>query len=156
MPLDFGTRKLTPPGKRWGRIRRAAEEMLRFLRIEDAELSLMLCDDTTIADLNQRFRDESKATDVLAFPSLPRTSPEQPWLLGDIVISVEHASLQADKRGVSLEEEIIFLLAHGLLHLLGFDHRDRAEERRMKARNDLLCRVALIERKRPRRDLRSS
>lgn len=98
----------------------------------DFEASLRLVDDPTIHALNRDFRHKDKPTDVLAFAQ--REGPARtlhPTLLGDIVISVPTARAQA-KRG--LHAELLHLASHGLCHLLGYDHRDDAEEAEMNAR----------------------
>jgi probable rRNA maturation factor len=113
--------------------------MLQALGLEDAELSILLCDDATIKKLNRRYRKIDRATDVLAFPmgEGPRT-PAGPGLLGDVVIALPTASRQARRRDRPIVEEVTFLLAHGLLHLLGYDHRTAAEGREMSARTEAL------------------
>ncbi len=98
----------------------------------DYEVGLRLTTDKEIRVLNREFRGKDKATDVLAFAQ--REGPAgalHPELLGDIVISVDTARKQA-KRG--LPAELLHLASHGLCHLLGYDHRDDAEERVMNAR----------------------
>lgn len=123
-------------------LRWRAVVMLRALGISGAELSILLCDDETIRQLNRRFRKQNRATDVLAFPMgesgapVPRSSPRE--VLGDVVISVPTATRQARRRGRPIVSEVTFLLAHGLLHLLGYDHQTRDEERRMMAVTDAL------------------
>lgn len=116
------------------------ERMLRALGMQQAELSVLLCDDQYIQALNRQYRDIDRATDVLAFPmqeggAFPTVGPV---LLGDVVISLATAGQQAHARDRPLALEVVELLAHGLLHLLGFDHASRDEERRMVARTDLL------------------
>ena len=118
--------------------------MLRALALEDAALSVVLCDDVVMRDLNRRYRGFDRTTDVLAFamaegPSMPKVA-ETP--LGDVVISLPTAARQAQAAGKPVLDEVTLLLAHGLLHLLGCDHRTRAEERRMKARTDALIAAA--------------
>ncbi len=98
----------------------------------DFEVGLRLTTDKEIRVLNREFRNKDKATDVLAFAQ--REGPAgalHPELLGDIVISVDTARKQA-KRGLAVE--LLHLASHGLCHLLGYDHRDDAEERVMNAR----------------------
>ena len=98
----------------------------------DYEVALRICDDTVIHELNRGYRKKDKPTDVLAFAQ--REGPgrlAQPDLLGDIVISLPTAKRQA-KHG--LYKELLHLASHGLCHLLGYDHRDDAEEREMNAR----------------------
>jgi probable rRNA maturation factor len=94
------------------------------------EVSLRLVDDAEIHALNRDYRGKDKPTDVLAFAQQegPAAAPD---VLGDIVISVPTARRQA-KRG--LHAELLHLTAHGLCHLLGYDHRTDAEERAMNAR----------------------
>jgi probable rRNA maturation factor len=82
----------------------------------EEQLSLTLCDDEFICDLNQRWRGVDRPTDVLSFPL------EDERLLGDVVISRETAQRQAVERGHAVRDELRILLAHGLLHLLGYDH----------------------------------
>lgn len=113
--------------------------MLASLGLPDAELSLLLCDDATIHVLNRDYRRKDKPTDVLAFAL--REGPHAQHAghaLGDVVISVDTARRQAEEHGRAIATEVDFLLAHGLLHLLGHDHRNRTEERRMSARTDIL------------------
>lgn len=120
-------------------VERWNEAMLQAMRIEHCELSVVLTDDETIHALNRDFRKMDKPTDVLAFAM--REGPLtgfSPNLLGDVVISIETAERQAREVKRTLEEEVAMLSAHGLLHLLGLDHRDRTEERRMTARTDML------------------
>ncbi len=101
----------------------------------------MLTDDAQIRVLNRDWRGKNKATDVLSFPqvtekdlrSIARASkkgkiPE--WWLGDVVISVERTAKQAREHGYEFREELELLLAHGLLHLLGYDHELGAKEAR--------------------------
>lgn len=123
-------------------VRHRATRMLRALGAPDAELSILLCDDPFIETLNREYRAKAKPTDVLAFPLLDDTASPAgqhgPLMLGDIVISLPTANRQAEARSRRIDEEVTMLLAHGLLHLLGCDHRNRNEERRMVARTDML------------------
>lgn len=113
--------------------------MMEALGIAQQELSILLCDDATIHELNRDFRGKDRPTDVLAFAMREGEGGSlHPELLGDVVISVESARRQAKEQGRPIATEVTFLLAHGLLHLLGFDHRTRSEERRMSARTDAL------------------
>lgn len=94
------------------------------------ELSLRLTDDREIQSLNAQYRQIDQPTDVLAFAALEVETPistergEYPLYLGDIVISVETANQQAQQQQHSLQCELAWLAAHGLLHLLGWDHPD--------------------------------
>jgi len=138
-------------------VRTSAERMLHALSLDERELSILLTDDPFIRTLNHEHRGKDKPTDVLAFPlhepepggALPephakgarrstptgrrRRRPPKPrdpfeLLLGDVIISLDTARRQASERGQPLMAEIRFLLAHGLLHLIGYDHQTDAEE----------------------------
>jgi probable rRNA maturation factor len=89
------------------------------------ELSILFTDDAEIKKLNMTYRRKNKPTDVLSFPSGGGPGPEA---LGDVIISVSTAKSQADRCGWSLEKEIVFLLIHCVLHLLGHDHERGAAE----------------------------
>lgn len=120
-------------------VRGWAERMLAAMRLSDRELSILLCDDPVIHALNRDYRKMDKPTDVLAFAmSEGEVLAMHGHVLGDVVISLDTTARQAREHARSLEDEATMLLAHGLLHLLGLDHRDRKEERRMTARTDLL------------------
>ncbi len=112
--------------------------MLRALRLEQAELSVLLTNDRVLRELNRSHRGIDKPTDVLAFPMWDGGAPPVIPVLGDIAISLETARAQAVRGRRRIIDEVSFLLAHGLLHLLGLDHPTRDEERRMTARTDLL------------------
>lgn len=117
--------------------------MLAALRLRKAELSVMLCDDSTIRALNRTHRKKNKPTDVLAFALAEGEQlPGAEGVLGDVVISLDTARRQAEERGHGLWDEVTLLLAHGLLHLIGYDHRDDEEERTMNARADMLIAAA--------------
>jgi len=102
------------------------------------ELSLRLTDDQEIQALNSQYRNQNCPTDVLAFAALEVDFPQPdqlptslPLYLGDIVISVDTAQRQAAKQGHTLQIELAWLAAHGLLHLLGWDHPDEDSLTRM-------------------------
>lgn len=119
-----------------------AERMLRALRLPRAELSIMLCSDPQIHELNRRHRRKNKPTDVLAFAMQEGAPMPGQKLLGDVVISLDTAARQARERGHSLWTEVTLLLAHGLLHLVGYDHRTDAEEMEMNAEAGKLVHAA--------------
>jgi len=144
MPVWLRSRGLRRRSIRHAELAWRAEAMLRALGIDDAELSILLCDDVTIRDLNKRYRRKNKATDVLAFPMREGPSPAStPGLLGDVVISVPVAVRQAAEHDRPIIQEVTFLLAHGLLHLLGYDHGNRREAQEMEARTEAL--LAAVE-----------
>jgi probable rRNA maturation factor len=96
--------------------------------IQAYELSLLLTTDEQIQSFNATYRNQDSPTDVLAFALLDRevfvtpAEAEQPTNLGDIIVSLETAARQATERGHELKVELAWLAAHGLLHLLGWDH----------------------------------
>lgn len=140
MPVLVQTRSLRSSPVRPPAVKQAAERMLRALSLSKAELSILLCDDATIHVLNRDYRKKDKPTDVLAF-AMREGEGADPGsdLLGDVVISIDTARRQAAERSRTVKSEVTFLLAHGLLHLLGYDHQTDAEERRMNAMTDVLC-----------------
>ena len=122
-----------------------AQQTLQEIGVANAELSAVLCDDGFILPLNRNYRGKDKPTDVLSFPLLELTIPENlpsnigpegapPLLLGDVIISLETASNQAHSRGHSLQHEVAILLVHGVFHLLGHDHEEDDEAAAMEAR----------------------
>ena len=126
-------------------VKRRAAKMLASLELTGAELSIALVDDAAIHALNRDYRGKDKPTDVLAFAmeegeQVPggRTSR----VLGDVIVSIDTAAKQARKRRRPLLDEVTMLLAHGLLHLLGYDHQDDEEEREMVAKTRELEQVA--------------
>jgi probable rRNA maturation factor len=124
-------------------IGRRARAMLVALQMEDSELSILLTSDDQIKKLNQIYRKKNRSTDVLAFSqregALAHGSAR---LLGDVVLSVPTARRQAEARGRDLVSELTMLLAHGLLHLLGWDHETPMKDRRMRRETDRLCAAA--------------
>lgn len=116
-------------------VRRRGEEFLRHLGLEESELSILLTDDEEIRELNRQFRGVDEATDVLSFPAGP-PMPGQPPELGDLAISIDTARRVAAEEGRTLAAELSRYLAHGLLHLLGYDHERSEEEAREMARKE--------------------
>jgi len=113
--------------------------MLAALELDRVELSVALVDDATMHSLNRDYRDKDRPTDVLAFAMregepMAAIPEEEPEMLGDVIISVDTANRQATRARRSLLDEVTMLLAHGLLHLLGYDHQTDAEEVEMNAR----------------------
>jgi len=90
-------------------------------RLSSPSLSILLCGDARMRTLNRRFRSLDRPTDVLSFLPLEEFSSSSSFL-GDLVIDAPYAARQARKRGHSTAREVQILLAHGVLHLLGYDH----------------------------------
>jgi len=107
---------------------------------DDMELSLLLVDAATIAELNEQHLGKMGPTDVLAFPidEPGETPPDAPAILGDVVLCPQVAYDQASGLGRAPDAELELLTVHGILHLLGMDHADPAEEREMFALTDEL------------------
>lgn len=108
-------------------------------------LTIHLLDDERLRAINREQRGIDRPTDVLSFPlleSLQRGEqtfalpPRIPRHLGDVVISYERARAQAAEYGHSVEREVCYLLAHGVLHLLGYDHVEESERRRMREKEE--------------------
>ena len=109
-----------------------AVTLLGALGRKGAELSVLLCDDAFIQDLNRQWRQKDAPTDVLSFPM------GDDVVLGDIVISLDTAGRQAAERGHDLPTELRVLLVHGLLHLLGHDHELPGQDVTMAAEENRL------------------
>ncbi|WP_392535955.1 rRNA maturation RNase YbeY [Nostoc sp. C117] len=115
------------------------------------EIGLRLTDDSEIQELNAQYRQQNKPTDVLAFAALEVDFPQSedmltcvPVYLGDIIVSVDTAQLQAQQQGHNLSTELAWLAAHGLLHLLGWDHPDdESLERMLKQQVKLLNAIGI-------------
>ena len=97
----------------------------------ECELNVSFVDDDYMTELHIKWMDEPGTTDVLSFPMDMPETPGEAVTLGDIVISPVVAAEQAAQQGHSIEQEIFILATHGLLHILGYDHADKAEEKTM-------------------------
>ena len=135
-------------------LREAIETTLDF---EDfnavCEVSVTFTDNEGIRELNKKFREMDKPTDVLSFPLLDFDGDcEEPPIdelisnLGDIVISLERAKEQAEEFGHSFAREVAFLTVHSMLHLLGYDHEKGDEEdKEMRARQSEIMKIMGLE-----------
>ncbi len=124
----------------------------------EVEVGLTMTDDVSICEINRKFRGKDSATDVLSFPLISYETPGDfsgleemddvfhpetgEAMLGDIVVSVDHVASQAKEYGHSMRREFAFLVAHSMLHLMGYDHMvpDEAKimEEKQKTILDLL------------------
>ena len=105
------------------KLRRRAQRLLKLLDREDDELSILLTGDEEMTELNRAYRNHNRTTDVLAFSQLEGDRDHlHREVLGDVVISLPTAKLQAKERNHTLMHELIVLLVHGTLHLLGHEH----------------------------------
>lgn len=126
-------------GRAARRLRARAAAYLTALGREDAELSILLVTDRRIRALNRAWREKDAATDVLSFPlSEPAGAGS---LLGDVVISLDTAARRARAERRAVGAELDRYLAHGLLHLLGYDHERPGDARAMAVKEAELARV---------------
>lgn len=126
-------------------VKRLLEFSIKELGLhQECEITLAFINDTEMEALHLKWMDLPGTTDVMSFPmdELKPNDPE-PGILGDIVISPVVARAQAEKAGHSFEHEVKILTAHGLLHLLGYDHQEPDAEKIMFAlQEDLVRRSA--------------
>ena len=132
-------------------IRRAVQEALAYESVEeDCEVSVTFSDNEGIREINRKFRNIDRATDVLSFPLFDEDGmdahvEELDCMLGDIVLSLERALEQAVEYGHSFEREVAFLTVHSMLHLLGYDHEtSEGDEKDMRRRqSEIMERMGL-------------
>ncbi|MFS0561754.1 rRNA maturation RNase YbeY [Terribacillus sp. 179-K 1B1 HS] len=110
---------------------------------EEAEMSITFVDNEEIQVINRNYRQKDAPTDVISFAMQEEGEGEQqiigeeiPVVFGDIIISVDKAKEQAEDYGHSVERELGFLALHGFLHLLGYDHMNEADEKKMFGRQE--------------------
>lgn len=110
-------------------IKRKVKAILEFLESTDSEVSISLVDNKEIEELNRRYLSRSGITNVIAFPMREGAFPDiSPQLIGDVVISLEKAKSEAINFGRTEEEHFDYLIIHGILHLLGYDHEESEEK----------------------------
>ena len=119
-------------------VRLAAEKTAELYGVPTAEVSITLTNNAYIHELNKKYRQIDRPTDVLSFALNESEEPEvedgpEINVLGDIIISVERAEEQAAEYGHSVRREMAFLTVHGMLHLLGCDHMEEADRLEMEA-----------------------
>ncbi|PQZ78443.1 MULTISPECIES: rRNA maturation RNase YbeY [unclassified Brevundimonas] len=95
----------------------------------EGDLVVLLTDDAEVQDLNKRFRDKDRPTNVLSFPAAESAFPH----LGDVVLGYAYCAAEAEAQGKTLSDHLSHLVVHGVLHLLGRDHEDEAEAEEMEA-----------------------
>ncbi len=119
----------------WRHIKSHLNKVLTHLDCRDKEISLSFVDNETIRELNRIYLGRDEYTNVISF-SLTEGEFGQvnPHILGDIVVSVDRAKEDALKTGLNFEDMVDFLLIHGLLHLLGYDHERGSKEDELKMR----------------------
>ncbi|RMG21202.1 MAG: rRNA maturation RNase YbeY [Deltaproteobacteria bacterium] len=123
-------------------LRRTAKTILEAVGWPEAELSILVVDDAAMRTLNREYRGLDRTTDVLAFPqSSPELAGPGGEVLGDVVLSAPRARVQAKRYRRSFQGELERLLVHGVLHLLGHDHKRAGERARMRAEERRLLTV---------------
>ncbi|SDN08987.1 rRNA maturation RNase YbeY [Sediminibacillus halophilus] len=121
---------------------------------DESEVSVNFVDNGEIQIINRNYRQQDKPTDVISFAmqeegegELKVIGEDIPLVLGDIVISVDKAAEQAEEYGHSIQREFGFLALHGFLHLLGYDHIQKEDERKMFQRQEEILNAFGLERK---------
>ena len=116
-------------------VKRRVRCIMAYLGCADRELSVVFGSDRLLQELNRTYRHKDRTTNVLAFPQHPTYEGEPvAALLGDVIVSLPTAAREAHELQQSLEDRVVYLLLHGILHLLGYDHeRSTAQRRRMEA-----------------------
>jgi probable rRNA maturation factor len=107
---------------------RAAEAVLADRQTE-GDVTVLLAEDEVIAELNERFRHKEGPTNVLSFPAAVSARPH----IGDVALAYGVCAREAEAQGKTLENHLTHLVAHGVLHLLGYDHMTDAEAEEMEA-----------------------
>jgi probable rRNA maturation factor len=113
---------------------------LNYLQLQKKEINIILVDNKQIQDLNKQYRDKDYPTDVLTFPDGNYNN------LGDIFVSLEKCEEQRIEYGHSFDRELGFLVVHGLLHTLGYDHQSKEQEEEMISIQEKILRKAKLYR----------
>jgi rRNA maturation RNase YbeY len=123
-------------------MKKYVQQILTYLECDDQELSVVFASDRLMRTLNRAYRHQDSPTNVLAFPQRPTHQGEPSTaLLGDVIVALPTAAREARALQQSLEERVLYLLVHGILHLLGYDHDQSVHERcRMEAREQEILR----------------
>jgi probable rRNA maturation factor len=119
------------------RLRRSTIRLMKALNCLESEISILLVDDSQIQEINRMYLHRDRPTNVISFAMMEgEYAAINPYVLGDIIISVETALSDAEKGRIDCMDELEFLLIHGLLHLLGYDHENTtpAKVREMKTK----------------------
>lgn len=118
-------------------IKKVLEEYYKPEHKKDIYISLLLTDNEEIRDINREYREKDAPTDVISFAYHEGEDIEDIYdTLGDIIISMEKVKEQADEYGHSFEREFYYVLTHGILHLLGYDHIDEEDKNEMREKEE--------------------
>lgn len=115
--------------------------LLEILDEKESELSILLTTDSEIRKLNKKYFNKDKPTNVISFSFIEDGTKLPIRVLGDIIISVETAQKEAEALGKNLMEHLLYLTIHGLLHILGYDHKEKREAKLMEKRTEELLRT---------------
>lgn len=121
-------------------LEKIAKKAAKYENRENGNISLALVDNKKIKELNKKFRDKDEATDVLSFPM-----DKEIW--GDIIISTNKIIEQARDYGHSRQRELAYLYTHGILHLLGYDHKTSSEKKIMRDKEEKILKEVGLERR---------
>ena len=148
MPVDL-VRRVAGREISSRRLKKIAQVLLELAERRDVELSLALIGNAEMQKLNARYRHKNYSTDVLSFPG-PENLPTRAPVIGDVIISVDKAREQAKQQRHTVDREIVTLLIHGFVHLLGYDHERSAHDARIMARLEKkmvrrLCDLGLLQ-----------
>jgi len=132
-------------------LRKVVNTLAQLEKLNKGEVAITLTDNLTIHKLNKEYRNIDAPTDVLSFPledeeGIVIEDVDYPLHYGDIIISALRAKEQATEFGHSLQRELSFLVAHGFLHLLGYDHETKEEEQVMFAKQEEVLQMVGINR----------
>ena len=123
-------------------IRKVCDEVSRVYGLEEDEMSILLCDNAKIHELNKEYRGIDRPTDVLSFALNERdyncSQEEELHLLGDMIISLERTREQAIEYGHSFERELAYLTTHSCLHILGYDHMNDEDKKEMRTEEEFI------------------
>jgi len=109
-----------------------AQSLCGVQLMEGAEVSLLLCDDARIREINRDWRGFDKPTNVLSFPAAPKEALAGSPMVGDIAVAFETVQREAAEEGKSLADHYAHMITHGFLHLVGYDHETDAEAEEME------------------------
>jgi rRNA maturation RNase YbeY len=112
-------------------VKKRVQQIMVYLGCPEQEIGVVFGSDRLLQELNRRYRHKDRPTNVLAFPQSPTYAGEPAsTILGDVIVALPTAAREAHDLQQSLEERVVYLLLHGILHLLGYDHEGSAVQRR--------------------------
>ena len=134
-------------------IEKVAKKCFEIENLKDKNLylSVILTNPKNIRETNKTYRNIDKETDVLSFPmfekdELEKITGEYPEALGDIMISIERVKEQAEEYGHSFERELSYMVVHGFYHLMGYDHIDEEDKKKMREKEENVLSILDIKR----------